>query len=560
MAALATVYEQVAAKLQWVDMYAAVGIVFATLFSSWLIQYLGVRRQVRGLPAVHSAIEIAESGARMKLPNIPLLIPANKFTLYDPWKKYNDMQSDLFACTQLSTPDHAVYVTSNAQTAMTLSTKTGIFVKPLSMFRYKAINIFGLQIVSAQTGPEHRRHKGVIKACFRENVMQSAWDHMVEMFGVMQREEGVENGGVVEHVKETMIKLTLGVFGKTGFGMDIPWNIPKTADDTHMSFLEALQTVEETMVSQLLVPLWILRNFPVASVRRLGQAQYDFRNHLYRMYREKRAELMALEQQHGEKLKAPGDILGSLVHSQMDHEAEEKLKADGEKAKIVGLMEKEIIGNMWIFMVHETTAHTLTFTQAFLAVHPEWQDKLYEEITAASGDSYPTYRDVSQLPLCLAACLETIRLRDIVMSLPKEAAEDTTLPYTTWDSAGNVTRRAHVIKKGSHIVIDTPAAGRNPFTWPDAMAWNPARFLNRDLNKEGGPVFTGFSLGSRQCIGKRFAEVEMVAYLSYLVKTYRLVPVAKEGESPEETRERVLEGSEELTLTPKAWSLRLEKR
>ncbi|WVQ78689.1 hypothetical protein IAT38_000776 [Cryptococcus sp. DSM 104549] len=552
-------YHDAVAKAQWKDLYAVVGILLATIVGKWFYQYMMVLKQVRGLPTLHTPTEFFESGARTKLPAIPFILPADKFTLDDPWKKYNDMKSDLFACTQMTTPGYAVYVTSNPKTALTLSTKTNIFLKPTEMFRYVAINIFGLQIVSAQTGAEHKRHKGVVKACFGENVMQSAWEKMTTVFELMMKEEGVENGGIVDDVRLTMIKLTLVVFCKTGFGLDIPWTIPKAAPGEQMSFAESLTTVEDTMIPQLLVPIWILRNFPAASVRRLGQAQHDFKNHLYRMYREKRAELQRIEKEeaaHGEKAKTPGDIFGSLVFSQMDHEAEERMRTDGEKAKIVGLTEKEIIGNMWIFLVHETTAHTLGFTQAFLALNPEWQEKLYDEITAACGDSMPTYRDINQLPLCLAALMESIRLRDIVMTLPKLAVEDTVLPYTTWDDAGNITHRSHVVKRGSHIVIDSPAASRNPFAWENATEWNPARWLS----KEGQPPFTGFSVGARQCIGKRFAEVEMVAYLSLLVKRFRILPVRLDGESEEEMRERMMKGEEGLSFTPEKWAMKLERR
>ena len=39
---------------------------------------------------------------------------------------------------------------------------------------------------------------------------------------------------------------------------------------------------------------------------------------------------------------------------------------------------------------HETTAHTLGFTFGYLAAHPEWQDKLYEELTSVCGIEEPS--------------------------------------------------------------------------------------------------------------------------------------------------------------------------
>nr|ODN95640.1 hypothetical protein L204_04181 [Cryptococcus depauperatus CBS 7855] len=548
------------AKLQWVDIYAVISIGIAAVVLQWLYIYVQVRRQVRGLSTVHSLIEVFESGSRSQLPHIPFVCPINDFTINDPWKKYADRRTDLIACTQMTTP-YAVYVTSSSSASQIISAKSSVFVKPTEMFRYRAINIFGLVITSAQTGPEHRRHKQVVKACFSESVMKSVWENMTNAFEMMLREEGgLDFGGIVTDLKTGLTnleQLTLVVFCKTGFNLDIPWIIPRTdGKENIVPFMEALQTVEKSIVSQLLVPLWILQFFPLASVRRMGQAQVDFKAHLYKMYHKKRAELQCLEEDFklcDEKMKPPTDIYGALVHSQMNHEAEEKLKDPENKSKIVGLTEKEIIGNMWIFLV---AGQVFMSMKSFLALYPDWQEKLHQEITSVCGDSMPTYNDINQLPLCLAACYETVRLRDIVMTLPKMTKEDTVLPYTTWDDQGNISHHTHSVKKGSHVIIDSPAASRNPYQWKNPMVWDPTRFLDKENNAR----FTGFSLGARQCIGKRFAEVEMVAYISRLIKMFKLYPVKEEHESDQYLIERMLWSIEELTTTPSHWSMRLERR
>jgi cytochrome P450 len=78
------------------------------------------------------------------------------------------------------------------------------------MFRYQAINLFGKQIVSVQTGEEHRRHKGVVRSCFNEAVMENVFERMVEAYNVMIREETLEDGGVLKGAKEAMIKVGQG--------------------------------------------------------------------------------------------------------------------------------------------------------------------------------------------------------------------------------------------------------------------------------------------------------------------------------------------------------------
>ena len=96
-----------------------------------------------------------------------------------------------------------------------ISNKTATYLKPTQMFRYQAINIFGLQIVSTQTGAEHKRHKNVVKGCFNEAVMRNAWNQTVEAWKVLVKEEGLEHGGVIKDVKVAMVKV-LPPTSKTG--------------------------------------------------------------------------------------------------------------------------------------------------------------------------------------------------------------------------------------------------------------------------------------------------------------------------------------------------------
>jgi fluoride ion exporter CrcB/FEX len=77
------------------------------------------------------------------------------------------------------------------------------------MFRYVAINIFGSQIISTQTGAEHRRHKNVVKGCFNETIMETAYTGMVDALTTMIKEEGLANGGLFEDTREMMIKVCL---------------------------------------------------------------------------------------------------------------------------------------------------------------------------------------------------------------------------------------------------------------------------------------------------------------------------------------------------------------
>jgi len=160
--------------------------------------------------------------------------------------------------------------------------------------------------------------------------------------------------------------------------------------------------------------------------------------------------------------------------------------------------------------------------------------------------------------MTLAVIHESLRLRDLVMTLSKLVAEDTIIPYTTWTDKGVISHHEKHIKAGSHIIIDSPALGRNPFSWSKSEEFNPMRWISKtDL---GVNHFSGFSMGVRVCIGKRMAEIEMITVIGIMCKEFRMSHVARERESREEMVKRVLQGSEELNLRPPKFGLKLEKR
>nr|XP_019009340.1 uncharacterized protein I206_05989 [Kwoniella pini CBS 10737]OCF48121.1 hypothetical protein I206_05989 [Kwoniella pini CBS 10737] len=276
------------------------------------------------------------------------------------------------------------------------------------------------------------------------------------------------------------------------------------------------------------------------------------------MYMNKRTELEATQTSalNGED-QAPTDLLGALVHSQLNSEQEARLQGGDEK--VAGLTKSEIIGNMWllIFAGHETSGHTLGFAVAYLALYPEWQDEVRKEIMAACGAGEPAYKEMRNLPLTLAVCLETLRLRDIVSTVMRKAIVDIEVPYTTWDSTGIVTRRTHLVKKGSFFVIDSAATSLNPHFWgSDSLEFNPRRHL------ETTPPYVSFSLGARQCLGKRFAEVEMTSFISGIFYQYSIIPVKlHEQETWQEMKARMIDSAtEEISFTPGKFGVRLQSR
>ncbi|OCF61980.1 hypothetical protein L486_01646 [Kwoniella mangroviensis CBS 10435] len=517
-----------------------------------VIRYLIILNHVKALPNIATLFFGFEPGTRTRLPHIPWICPVNDYTVYHPWLKYQRARSDLIAFPSLlsSTP---AYVTSSPSTAQYISSRPHLFHKSLHMQRYIGFNVFGKTLLSTQTGDEHKRHWSVVRRCFSDRQMASVWEAMrwsLNTFISKEVDQGEE--GVVEDVRESLIRVMLLVIGRKGFGKDFPWKIDLSSHTkvrltvATVPFEESLYVVEQSVLLQMILPA--VRSHPWA-------ARKAFLAHLERMYLDKRTELQTSGVDSSiEEEKAP--LLGALVHSQLGVEQEARLQGGDEK--VAGLTKSEIIGNMCEYIAgHETSGHTLGFAVAYLALYHQWQEEVYQEIISACGDEQPTYKDMHKLPLTLAVCLESLRLRDIVSTIMKEAIDDVFVPYTTWDGEGNMTTRTHLVKKGSLFIIDSSATSIDPHAWgSDNMEFNPRRHLGDT------PPFVSFSLGARQCLGKRFAEVEMTSFVSGLCRNFKVYPVkSHEEESWEEMKGRMIDSAtEQISFQPGKFAVRLERR
>jgi cytochrome P450 len=251
------------------------------------------------------------------------------------------------------------------------------------------------------------------------------------------------------------------------------------------------------------------------------------------------------------------NLLSLLVQSGMFAEGAE----DSSKNR---LTTKEILGNAFIFMLagHETSAHALSFALALLALHPEEQETLYKDVqrvlndpsraatnaSAASSDKASSdvtqkllYRDIDKLEYCNAVMKEALRLFPPVVTIPKVAAKDTEVE----DGIG----RKFTVPKGALMNLQVYAMHRNAEYYPDPDEFKPSRWIGRTKVEETGDSaascqFAAFSLGNRSCIGRRFAQIEIVVTLAMISQRYTIsVP---EGM----TKERLLATKNLLTLYP----------
>lgn len=143
---------------------------------------------------------------------------------------------------------------------------------------------------------------------------------------------------------------------------------------------------------------------------------------------------------------------------------------------------------------YDTSALTMSHTILFLAMHPDIQDKVVEELKNVFYDEneIPDYDIVSKLVYTEMVIKESMRLLPVVPFIVRTTTED--LKIVTQ----NLTIPAGVL-----INIPIYHIHRDPKHWgPDSHKFNPENFSEENMAKRHPCSFIPFSYGPRNCIGK----------------------------------------------------------
>jgi cytochrome P450 len=158
-----------------------------------------------------------------------------------------------------------------------------------------------------------------------------------------------------------------------------------------MTFKDALHIVSSNLFLKISLPSWIANL--TEHTRKIELAFNELKQYMVEMVADRR---------NAETKGEHHDLFSGLL------DASDNL--DGAAA----ITEEELIGNTFVFLIagHETTAHTLCFTFALLALYPDEQERLYQQIKSIMSDldGMPTYEDMNKFTLSLAVLYETLRM------------------------------------------------------------------------------------------------------------------------------------------------------
>ncbi|XP_071427227.1 cytochrome P450 3A29-like isoform X1 [Pithys albifrons albifrons] len=200
------------------------------------------------------------------------------------------------------------------------------------------------------------------------------------------------------------------------------------------------------------------------------------------------------------------DFLQLMIESQNSQDGCKSAEADLDKT----LSDEEILAQALIFVFagYETTSSTLSYIAYNLAVHPDVQQRLQDEVdTNLPNKATPTYSAITQMEYLDMVVNECIRLYPAGGRLQRVCKKTVDINGVT-------------IPKDMVVIIPAFVLHRDPAYWPEPDEFRPERFSKE--NKEGIDPYTflPFGAGPRNCIGMRFALLVMKVAVVVLLQNF----------------------------------------
>ncbi|KAJ3769707.1 cytochrome P450 [Lentinula raphanica] len=409
------------------------------------------------------------------------------------------------------------------RTSVTLSLVEAAAIKEVTLSRarfpkpvqqYKVISFFEDNIVTSE-GDDWKQYRKVAAPAFSDRNNKLIWDETVRIMlnlfdNVWESQESV----VIDHAVDITLPIALFVLGAAAFGRRISWEDDEGIPSNHqMTFKDAMHEVYMNCFIKIIFPNWAMGL--TEHTRRVRLAFEELDSHMLEMI-SKRRNVEKKEERH--------DLLSSLLDASADDPS---------------FTDRDLTGNIFIFLVagHETTAHTLCFTFAMLALYPDQQEILYQHIKSVLPDgrlpTLPLFPPVSIPKHCLYSILILSRVLLQANGIPKYSAEDTSL--TVGNAAGD--KLVLPVPRDTHIVINTVGLHYNcKWHLPD---WPRDAFLPFSAGKYSS-LFPGTS-------------TEGIVILTMMISRYK-IEIKEEpqfaSETFEERKARVLAAKPGLTITP----------
>jgi len=307
------------------------------------------------------------------------------------------------------------------------------------------------------------------------------------------------NGKRVD-LKPLCYKFTLDSIGTVGFGIDL-----KSLDEPgQLEFEEAFDAAVHLTIKSAMLPFRKYIGFMHPIQRTLKAKTKVLDRFCYRVIDERLRDL---------KVASKSDVLSLFIS---------EIRSKGPRSKQLFCNKQEEMtffrdaAMNFLVAGRDTTACTLSFVFYLLALHPDKQQLLYEEIKSEAPEdgTPPTQIQLkSGFQYLKAVVNETLRMYPPVPSDSKMTVEDDIIP----DAQGGPL----CLPAGCRVIFEPYLMGRNENLWgKDANEFKPERWLGENKANPSEFEMPTFQPGKRVCLGQDLAKYESYVFTVELIRRF----------------------------------------
>ncbi|CAL7940665.1 unnamed protein product [Xylocopa violacea] len=384
-------------------------------------------------------------------------------------------------------------------------TKKGVFYKFLESW-------FSTGLLTS-SGRKWQVRRKILTPAFHFNVLQQFTDIFLEEGNQLIKKLKSEGGPVVQDLLPLISEHTLNIICETAMGISL-----KDKGEFQQKYRRAVANMGQLLVYRLLRP-WYYYNF-FFNLTPYGWRQFRLLKILHGFTRK---IIQERKQYHDE---TDGRYLTGFNDSPNEKRVDNEFGIRRKRLAMLDLLiaahradqiddegiREEV--DTFMFRGHDTTMISISFTVMLLAEHPEIQSRARAEVKSVieKNEGKLNSSALQCLPYLERCIKESLRLYPSVYFISREMEEDIKL-------------NDYLIPKKTMVNIHIYDIHRDPQYWPNPNVFDPDRFLPENCQGRNPYSYIPFSAGPRNCIGQKFAMLELKSTLAHLLNNFILEPV-----------------------------------
>ncbi|GAB6032288.1 hypothetical protein CHUAL_010928 [Chamberlinius hualienensis] len=334
-------------------------------------------------------------------------------------------------------------------------------------------------------------------------VMNEQTDILIQILSQKCLEENNSDFNIYPYIG----RCALDIICETAMGQGIRAQL-----NTDSEYIIAVDSLTRVFKQRLLRP-WLAKDwiFKLSSLSRLENQSlsivHGFTNKIIKTKR------LALSQSVNSTSKAEDEFGQKRRVALLDLLLEESMSKGNQILTDEDIREEV---DTFMFAGHDTTSIAISWSIYCIGQHPEIQQKVVDELKSVYDtiDRSSTTQDLANLKYLECVIKECLRLFPPVPGFARKMTEDINIC-------------GYKVPSGATVMVAPIFLHRDEDHYKDSNIFDPDRFLQENVLERDSFAYIPFSAGLRNCIGQKYAMMEVKVVLSRILRKFKVTTVAE---------------------------------